>query len=83
MSLLSNGKFTQSGYYLGGLLLALIPFSQRQILETVAVVCGQSRLCLWGSFLGVLTLPLAYWLFESGLGLWSPIIAMIDEPNDI
>jgi O-antigen/teichoic acid export membrane protein len=77
VNLLSNGKFTQSGYYLGVWLLALIPFSQRQILESVAVVCGQSRLCFWGSTLGVLGLPLAYWLFESGLGLWSPIIAMI------
>ena len=77
VSLLSNGKFTQSGYYLGVWLLALIPISQRQILESVAVVCGQSRLCLWGTTLGVLGLPLAYWLFESGLGLWSPIIAMM------
>lgn len=76
-SLLSGGKFTQSGYYLGGLLLLLIPLSQRLILETVAVACGQSRLCFWGSFLGILTLPLAYWLLEYGLGLWSPILAMI------
>ncbi len=76
LSLLSGGKFTQSGYYLGGLLLALIPFSQRQILETVAVACGRSYLCSWGSSLGVLALPLAYWLLESGQGLWSPILAM-------
>ena len=76
VSLLSNGTFTQSGYFLGGLLLALIPISQRQILETMAVVCGHSKLCVWGGFLGVLSLPLAYWLFEWGLGLWSPIIAI-------
>lgn len=76
LTLLSGGKFIQSGYYLGGLLLALIPFSQRQILETVSVACGQSYLCSWGSSLGVLALPLAYFLFEAGLGLWSPILAM-------
>jgi O-antigen/teichoic acid export membrane protein len=76
LSLLSSGKFTQSGHYLGGLLLTLIPLSQRQIMETVAVACGRSGLCLWGSALGVLTLPLAYWLFELGQRLWSPIIAL-------
>jgi len=77
LSLLSGGKFTQAGYYLGGLLLTLIPLSQRQILETVAVASGKSNLCLWGSSLGILTLPLIYWLFELGFGLWSPIIAMV------
>ncbi|MGZ5007671.1 MAG: lipopolysaccharide biosynthesis protein [Methylobacter sp.] len=77
LSLLSGGKFTQSGYYLGGMLLMLIPLSQRQILETVAVACGQSHLCFWGSMFGILTLPLAYWLLELGQGLWSPILAMI------
>jgi O-antigen/teichoic acid export membrane protein len=77
LSLLSGGKFAQSGYYLGGLLMVLIPLSQRQILETVAVASGQSHLCSWGSVLGLLTLPLAYYLLESGLGLWSPILAMI------
>lgn len=77
LSLLSGGKFTQAGYYLGGVLLSLIPLSQRQILETVAVASGKSNLCLWGSSLGILTLPLIYWLFELGFGLWSPIIAMV------
>lgn len=77
LSLLSGGKFTQSGYYLGGMLLMLIPLSQRQILETVVVASGRSHLCFWGSALGILVLPLAYWLFVSGQGLWSPIIAMV------
>ncbi len=77
MNLLSGGKFIQSGYYLGGMLLVLIPLSQRQILETVAVASGHSRLCSWGSVLGILTLPMAYWLLVSGHGLWSPILAMI------
>lgn len=74
---LSGGKFIHSGYYLGGMLLGLIPLSQRQILETVAVASSHSYLCSWGSFLGVLTLPLAYWFVQLGLGLWSFILAMI------
>jgi hypothetical protein len=75
MSLLSSGKFTQE-YYLGAILLVLIPFSQRMILETVAVVSGQSHLCSWGSFLGVLSLPLAYWAIISGQALWGGIFGM-------
>ncbi|MDD5277471.1 MAG: hypothetical protein PHR16_15495 [Methylovulum sp.] len=77
VDLLSGGKFTQTDYYLPGLLLVLIPFSQRLILETVAVASGHSRLCFFGSALGVLTLPLAYGLLVLGQGLWSPIVAMI------
>jgi len=77
LSLLSGGKFIHTDYYLAVLLLALIPLSQRQILETVAVACDRSYLCFWGSSLGVLVVPLAYWLLESGQGLWGPIIARI------
>lgn len=76
LTLLSGGKFI-GGHYLAGLLLTLIPFSQRHILETVAVAHNMSFLCLWGSALGVLSLPLAYALVESGLGLWGPVIAML------
>jgi len=77
LSLLSGGKFIQTGYYLGGLLLMLIPSSQTQILATVAVASGRSHLCFWGCSLGVLSLPLAFWLFQWGQGLWSPIMAML------
>ena len=77
ISQLSGGKFTQAGYYLAGLLLMLVPYSQRQILETVAVASGQSNLCLWGTTFGALCLPLAYWFLDLGLGLWSPILGMI------
>jgi O-antigen/teichoic acid export membrane protein len=72
---LSGGKFPQSGYYLAGLLCALIPFSQRQILETVAVVTGNSHLCNYASLLGILTLPVTYGLIQLGFNLWAPIIA--------
>lgn len=77
VSLLSGEKFYQTGYYLAGLLLALIPLSQRQILVAVTIVSNKSYLCTWGSSLSMLVLPLAYWLLEAGYGLWSPIIAII------
>ncbi|SDA25333.1 Membrane protein involved in the export of O-antigen and teichoic acid [Nitrosospira sp. Nsp18] len=77
LTLLSGGKFTQSGHYLAGLLMALILYSQRQILETVAVTSGKSHLCLRGAAFGVLVLPLTYTLLKSGLGLWGPIIAIV------
>jgi len=77
VSLLSGGKFTQAGYYFACMLLGLIPLSQRQTLETVVVASGHGHLCFRCSALGILVLPLAYWLFESGQGLWSPVLAMI------
>lgn len=77
LTVLSGGKFAQSGFYLAGLLMALILYSQRQILETVAVASGKSHLCMWGASLGILVLPLTYLLLKSGLGLWGPIIAII------
>lgn len=75
LALLSGGKFLHTGYYLAGLLCALIPLSQRQILETVAVVTGNSHLCNYAAILGILTLPVTYGLIEIGFDLWSPIIA--------
>lgn len=76
-NLLSGGKFNEVNYYLAGLLLALIPLSQRQLLEAVAVTSEKSYLCSWGAILGVLVLPMAYLLLESGLGLWSVIISIV------
>ena len=77
LTVLSGGKFAHSGYYLAGLLMALILYSQRQILETMAVVSDKSHLCMWGASLGILVLPLTYLLLKYGLGLWGPIIAII------
>jgi len=77
VNLLSGGKFTQAGYYFACMLLGLIPLSQRQTLETVVVASGHGHLCVRCSALGILVLPLAYWLFETGQGLWSPVLAMI------
>ncbi len=74
--LLSGGKFSGTNNYLGGLLVALIPLSQRQILETVAVSCEKSYLCFLGAFVGITSLPLAYLMLEFGQGLWSVIVAI-------
>jgi O-antigen/teichoic acid export membrane protein len=60
LNLFSGGKFSQAGNYLAVLLIALVPFSQRQILETVAVASDMSQLCFLGGVLGMLALPLAY-----------------------
>lgn len=73
---LSDGKFLHTGFYLAGLLCALIPLSQRQILETVAVVTSNSHLCNYASILGIITLPVTYSLIQLGFDLWSPIIAI-------
>ena len=77
LNLISGGKFVLSDYYLASLMLAMIPLSQRRILETIAVVIGKNHIVLRGSFFGVLSLPIAYGLFETGYGLWGAIIAMI------
>jgi hypothetical protein len=76
-NLLSGGKFSVANYYLAGLLLALIPLSQRQLLEIVAVTSEKSYLCSWGAILGALVLPMAYLLLESNQGLWSVIISIV------
>jgi O-antigen/teichoic acid export membrane protein len=77
VNLISGEKFTQAGFYLGGILLVLIPLSQRQILETVAVASGHGQLCIRCNVFGISSIPLAYWFFINGLGLWSVILAMI------
>jgi O-antigen/teichoic acid export membrane protein len=73
----SCNKFPHSGYYLAGFFCALVPFSQRQILETVTVVTGNSHLCNYAAFLGIFTVPIAYGLMQMDFGLWAPIIAFI------
>lgn len=76
ITLLSGGKFSHSGYYLAGLLSALVPFSQRQLLETVAVVTENSHFCNYAALLGIFTLPITYALIQLGFDLWSPIISI-------
>lgn len=76
LNLFSGGKFTQEPYTLAAIFLVLIPVSQRLIIETVAVVSGQSNLCYWGSLMGSLGLPIAYWSVISGQGILGCIFAM-------
>lgn len=76
VALTSSGKFDQSGYLLFGFMLALIPFSQRLLLETVAVAAGQSALCTVAALSGLLVLPLLWWLVALGWGLWAPVAAL-------
>lgn len=76
VSLLSGAKFPDTGLLFLGLMLALIPYSQRQILETVAVASGLSHFCLRAALSGLLMLPLMYGLLVVGLKLWSPVITL-------
>lgn len=76
IGLLSGAKFPETGLLFLGFMLALIPFSQRQLLETAAVATGHSRLCTHAAASGLLMLPLMYGLLVAGLGLWAPVIAL-------
>jgi O-antigen/teichoic acid export membrane protein len=76
VALLSGGKFQHHGLYFLGLMLALIPASQRQIMESVAVTVGHSDLCARAALLSLLLLPAALLLFEVGLGIWTPILVL-------
>lgn len=77
VAMLSGGKFTEGGAYLLGLLLALVPLSQRQLIETVAVADGRAGLCTLGAFVGLLALPLMLVLLDMGFGLWAPVLAIL------
>jgi len=76
VALLSGGKFLHTGYYFAGFLSTLILLSQRQILETVAMVTGNSYLCNYAGLFGIVTLPMTYLLIEWGFQLWAPILAL-------
>ncbi len=77
LNLLSDGKFVLSGNYMTGLMVAMIPFSQRRILETIAVTIDKNHIILFSGFLGVFSLPIAYGLIQMEYGLWGPVIAMV------
>jgi len=77
LSILSGDRFNEAGYYLAGIMMALIPLSQQRLLQTIVVASDKSQIISWGSLLGMLALPLAYGLLESGQGLWAIIIAII------
>jgi O-antigen/teichoic acid export membrane protein len=72
---LSGSKFTDSGWLLFGLMLVLVPLSQRQLTESVAVISGHARLCTWAAAVGLIVLPLMWGMLQMGLGLWAAVIA--------
>jgi hypothetical protein len=73
---LSGARFTDTGLLFLGFMLALIPFSQRQLMESLAVATGHSALCPRAAASGLLMPPLMMGLLNFGLGLWAPIIAL-------
>jgi O-antigen/teichoic acid export membrane protein len=77
VAMLSGSKFTEGGAYLLGLLLALVPLSQRQLIETVAVAEDRAILCTLGALVGLLALPLMLVLLDMGFGLWAPVLAIL------
>lgn len=76
IALASGGKFSHTGLLFFGLMLALIPFSQRLLIETVALTANSSDLCVLASLTGLLILPFVFGLLLLGAGLWSPIIGL-------
>lgn len=75
--LLSSGRFTGDGWVLLGFILALVPYSQRQLLESVAVAAGVSRLCLMASTLSAVALPLTLMLWPSPFGVATALATMV------
>lgn len=75
--LVSDDKFTQHSLLVFGMLLTLIPASQRRILEMVATILHHPDLCSRASAAGLVMLPLAFLLLSMGMGLWAIVITLI------
>jgi O-antigen/teichoic acid export membrane protein len=67
VALVSSSKFMGSAWLLLGFILTLVPFSQRLLLESVAVAIGKAGLCTWAAASGLITLPIFWFLLDSGL----------------
>lgn len=76
VGVLSGGKFADTGWLFLGFMAGLIPFSQRQLLESVAVTIGRPSVCVWASASGLVMLPLVWALLQADFGLWAPVIAI-------
>ncbi len=74
---LSGGEVKGTGFLLFGLMLFLLPFSQRQLLETVAMVNDESRLCFYAAVPTLLGLAVFWLCNELGLGIWSTVAAIL------
>lgn len=73
VALLSSGKFGHAGFVLLVFLLALVPYSQRQLLESVAVATGLAGRCVLASVLSALVLPIAWATGFLSAGLWAVV----------
>lgn len=76
VAVVSGSKFDATGWLMFGMLAALVPFSQRQLVESVAVACERSGLVLRAALSGILMPPLLYLLIKYGAGLWGAIVVM-------
>ncbi len=76
VALASGDKFGDTGYLLLAFMLTLVPFSQRQLLETVAVTTGHEKLCIHAASAGLLSLPLAFAMMDVGMGVWSAVFSL-------
>jgi hypothetical protein len=76
VTVLSSWKFDDSGFVLAGFFLALVPFSQRQLLESAAVATNLAWLCVAGALVSSMVLPLALTLGLRDADMWA-FIAII------
>lgn len=76
IEMVSNGKFTAHSLLVFCMLLALIPASQRRILEMIATILHHPDLCSRASATGLIMLPLAFALIWVGLDLWAIVITL-------
>lgn len=75
--LLSAGKYSESGFVITGLALALIPTSQRRILEAMVNILGRPAGCVKASIVALLALPMTLILVQYGLEIWAIVIGII------
>ncbi|MCZ2440625.1 MAG: hypothetical protein LC119_10690 [Burkholderiales bacterium] len=73
---LSGGRIAQTGLLFPGLLLTLIPLSQRQLLETVAVTTGHAQMCSVAAAFALVALLLFPAGVKLDLGLWAPVLTI-------
>lgn len=74
---LSGGKFAGGGWLLCAFMAALIPFSQRQLFESVAVATGQASLCVLGAAASSGSVLIGIGLLVEGAGLPSVILTLV------
>ena len=77
VGLLSSNRFEGAGLVLLGFVIALVPYSQRQLLESVAVAANLSRLCVVASAASAVALPLVFVLWPSPFGTTAALACMI------